>query len=34
MHKLAQRMKKFGESIEEIQKETGLSKEEIEKLEN
>jgi predicted transposase/invertase (TIGR01784 family) len=32
MLKLGKRMKKYGEPIEEIQKETGLSKEEIEKL--
>lgn len=32
MTKLAKKMKKYGESIEDIQKETGLSKEEIEKL--
>jgi hypothetical protein len=30
--KLAQKMKKYGESIEDIMRETGLSKEEIEKL--
>ena len=30
--KLAQKMKKYGESIEEIMRETGLNKEEIEKL--
>jgi len=32
MRKLAQRMKKYGETIDEIIKETGLSREEIEKL--
>ncbi len=32
MWKLAKRMKKYGESIEKIKKETGLSKEEIEKM--
>jgi hypothetical protein len=30
--KLAQKMKKYGESIEDIMRETGLSKDEIEKL--
>ena len=32
MRKLATKMKKYGESTEEIQKDTGLSKDEIEKL--
>jgi predicted transposase/invertase (TIGR01784 family) len=32
MRKLAKKMKKYGESIDEIIKETGLSREEIEKL--
>jgi hypothetical protein len=30
--KLARKMKKYGESIDEIIKETGLTREEIEKL--
>ena len=32
MRKLAQKMKKYGETIDEIIKETGLSREKIEKL--
>ena len=32
MRKLAKKMKKYGESIDEISKETGLSREEIEDL--